>query len=135
MLFAVFFISSIAVDAQKDEEKRDSSEANRPTAFEPSPSHPFGKLNPNAPEETAQFSFMIGAFSCDDKERQLDGTWIESKTIWNSGYFVNGGGIQDRYWSKTVVASGTRIYDKTKEKMAKHSLISVKAGIAGKPKM
>lgn len=88
-----------------------------PTENEPSPSHPYGKLNPKAPPETTQFSFMIGEFDCDDKIiNPQDGKWVERKVVWNSTYFLNGSGIQDRFWSNPTVASGTRIFDKKKGK-------------------
>ncbi len=123
-IFLSVFIATIftcvsvqIINAQNEtKKKKDVAEKDVPMKYEPSPSHRFGKLNPNAPPETAQFSFMIGEFDCDDKIRQRDGKWVESKTVWNSTYFVNGGGIQDRYWSNQVVASGTRIFDKNKGK-------------------
>lgn len=88
-----------------------------PVQNEPSPSHPYGKLNADAPSETAQFSFMIGEFDCDDKIiNPQDGKWKERKIVWNSKYFLNGSGIQDSLWSDPTVASGTRIFDKTKGK-------------------
>ncbi len=113
-LLSLLIVSNL--NAQPADSKKEKESNELPTKYEPSPSYPFGKLNPKAPPETAQFSFMIGEFACDDKVRQSDGTWLESKTVWNSSYFVNGGGIQDRYWSKQVVASGTRIFDKKKGK-------------------
>ncbi|NNE99828.1 MAG: hypothetical protein HKN25_12475 [Pyrinomonadaceae bacterium] len=97
-------------------QKNGSPAAKLPTGNEPSPSHPYGRLNPNAPAETAQFSFMIGEFDCDDKILDQNGKWTERKVVWNSTYFLNGSGIQDRFWSYPTVASGTRIFDKKKGK-------------------
>ena len=37
------------------------------SAYDPSPSHPFGRPHPDAPVELAQFAFMIGAFDCTDR--------------------------------------------------------------------
>ena len=87
-----------------------------PNNFEPTSTQPYGKLNPNAPIETKQFSFMIGEFICRDRSLRPDGKWAESNVIWNSSYFLNGSGIQDKFWSETVVATGTRIFDSTKKK-------------------
>lgn len=82
-----------------------------PTEFEANAEQPYGALNPNAPIETKQFSFMIGEFNCTDKSLKPDGSWVESNVIWNSSYFLNGSGIQDKFWSETVVATGTRIFN------------------------
>ena len=96
--------------------KDDISIPSMPTEFEPNSLQPYGALNPNAPDETKQFSFMIGEFDCQDKSTRPDGSWVESKVIWNSSYFLNGSGIQDKFWSETVVATGTRIFDSAKKK-------------------
>lgn len=84
---------------------------------EPSASSPFGKLNKDAPAEASQFDFMIGVFDCADEIRNpADGKWYRSKSVWTSSYFLNGYGVQDRYWSPVTVASGTRVFDAKKGK-------------------
>ena len=85
-------------------------------AYEPSPAYPFGRMNPNAPPETEQFAFMIGAFDCIDQIRQQDGSWLEFPAMWNAYYFLNGYGIQDKYWAPTFSTSNIRIFDAKKDK-------------------
>ncbi len=85
--------------------------------YEASDADPHGRLNPKAPSETAQFDFMIGVFDCVDEIRNpADGKWYRSNSVWSSSYFLNGFGIQDRYWSPITVASGTRLFDPQKKK-------------------
>ena len=112
----ILFLSVAFVYISGHSQTSDKGEKNLPVENEPSPAHPHGKLNPKAPPETAQFSFMIGEFDCKDKIQGADGKWTESDVVWNSTYFLNGSGIQDRFWSKQVVATGTRIFNKAKGK-------------------
>lgn len=58
------------------------------TAYEPSAEHPFGRLNPEAPSETAQFAFMVGEFACDDEVLQMDGSWKKTKAFWTASYMM-----------------------------------------------
>jgi hypothetical protein len=102
--------------AQNNEKKNEAKETRLPVENEPGPAQPYGRLNPDAPPETGQFSFMIGEFDCVDKLPGKDGQWTESKVVWNSSYFLNGAGIQDKFWSPSTVASGTRIFDKNRGK-------------------
>lgn len=83
--------------------------------FRPGSEAPFGKLNPKAPPETAQFSFMIGEFDCVSEQRNQDESWQEpAAMIWSSRYFLNGYGIQDYSWKENnSYSSSTRIYDTT----------------------
>ena len=126
-----FALLAFSVAFAQDKSKTETSEPALPIQNEPGPSHPFGKLNPDAPTETAQFSFMVGEFSCDDKTLGQDGKWTESKVVWNSTYFLNGGGIQDRFWSTQVVATGTRIFDKKKGKWIVNYFQTAPAYFAG----
>ena len=85
--------------------------------YEPNVAYPYGRLNPKAPKETAQFGFMIGVFDCVDQvPGPEDGKWIKSKTVWTSKYFLNGFGVQDTFVNPTTVAMGTRIFDPGKGK-------------------
>lgn len=111
-IILIMISSNIAIAQVTGATESVPASAKMPVENEPSPSHPFGKLNPNAPPETAEFSFMIGEFDCDDKTLGQDGKWTESRVVWNSTYFLNGSGIMDRFWSEQVVATGTRIFDK-----------------------
>lgn len=118
-VFLVFmFICGIVpiTNAQNGGKKSEAKETKFPVENEPSPSYPYGRLNREAPPETKQFAFMIGEFDCVDKRPGKDGKWVESKVVWNSSYFLNGAGIQDKFWSPSTVASGTRIFNKNKGK-------------------
>jgi hypothetical protein len=87
-----------------------------PQGFEPDAKNAFGKLNPDAPAETAHFGFMIGEFACEDAFlNSQDGKWLKFPAIWSAKYFLNGHGILDQYWSPTFSTSNIRIYD-VKEK-------------------
>ncbi len=88
--------------------------ANEPTTqYAPSPAYPFGRMNPTAPPELEQFSFMIGEFECVDEMRQRDGSVNRFRAFWNAHYFLNGLGIQDEYWTPSFYTSNIRIYDPT----------------------
>jgi hypothetical protein len=110
----MMIVSVSSANAQKDDKKKEPVTAELPISFEPGPTHQYGKLNPSAPPETAQFDFMIGEFDCVDKLPGQDGKWVESKVVWNSAYFLNGTGVQDKFWSPSTVASGTRIFNQQK---------------------
>lgn len=79
--------------------------------YEPSDEHPFGRLNPAAPPETEEFSFMIGICDCIDSIRSADGSWISFPSIWQGKYFLNGFGIQDNYFNPRNPTSNIRLYD------------------------
>ena len=80
--------------------------------YEPNVAYPFGRPNPNAPQELSQFAFMIGANLCMDETFNADGTSEKFSTRWNAHYFLNGYGIQDQYWTPgEFVTSNIRIFD------------------------
>lgn len=81
------------------------------TSFEPSPAHPFGRPNPAAPGELADFAFFIGVFDCQDSRFGTDGSTVRFPAIWNGKYFMNGHGIQDQYWAPGFYTSNIRLYD------------------------
>ncbi len=88
-----------------------------PPDYEPSPVYPFGRLNPDAPPETAQFSFIVGEFDCvDEIINPQDGKWVTIAAIWNAKYFLNGQGIIDQYWSPQFSTSNIRIFEGKEKK-------------------
>lgn len=89
----------------------DQASAEPNVTYAPTPAYPFGRPNPEAPPELAQFAFMIGAFDCVDEVRQADGTMLRFDAIWNAHYFLNGFGVQDEYWTPTFYTSNIRIFD------------------------
>ena len=80
-------------------------------AYEPNAAYPYGRPNPDAPPELTQFDFMVGEFDCEEATRNQDGTWNEFLAVWNAAYFLNGHGIQDRYWNPRFSTSNLRIFD------------------------
>ena len=91
----------------------DQTEAEPNVRYEWSPAYPYGRPNPTAPPELAQFAFIIGEFDCIDEMRRRDGTWVRFRAIWNAHYFLNGFGVQDEYWNPDFHTSNIRIYDPT----------------------
>ena len=110
--FSFFVTQNLqAQDAQKAKNKKAKS-TDVPTSYEPNAAHPYGRLNPKAPPETKQFSFMIGEFDCvDEIVNPQTGKWFKMKAIWNAKYFLNGHAIQDQYWSPAFSTSNIRIFD------------------------
>ena len=63
----------------------DSSEINK-----------FGQVNPEAPQPTNEFDFMIGNFLCKDS-LLVNGQWKYSEATWETSYILNGYAIKDTY--------------------------------------
>ena len=60
------------------------------------PNFPFGRANPEAPEQIKDFQPMIGECECTSITRNQDQTWAEPATmIWRFKYIMNGWGVQD----------------------------------------
>ncbi|MEZ5429079.1 MAG: hypothetical protein R2747_22725 [Pyrinomonadaceae bacterium] len=119
LLFILLSTFSMELKAQTsaNDDKKAVRQNDLPMTYEPNPAFPFGRLNPDAPPETAQFAFMIGEFDCvDEIVNPQDGKWAKFPAIWNARYFLNGHGIQDSYWSPTFSTSNIRIYDAREKK-------------------
>lgn len=66
--------------------------------------NPFGSLNPNAPEEVADYELLIGESTCTSVSRAPDQTWNpEVNMKWRFKYIMNGMAVQD----ETLKADGT----------------------------
>lgn len=64
--------------------------------YESSTDFPFGKLNPQAPQQVADFAPMIGQSNCDSQNRNPDGSWQEVVNMqWRFKYIMNGMAVQD----------------------------------------
>ncbi len=113
IIIAGTLFHSATIPAAASSEDSDPSVEERAslTRYEPNPAYPFGRPNPDAPPELAQFDFMIGEFDCIDEIRSPDGKWNRTVAIWNASYFLNGHGIQDQYWCDTFATSNIRIFD------------------------
>lgn len=71
--------------------------------YEPSSTHPFGMVNPNAPQEVKDFEQLIGLCDCKSVNRKADGTWNTAVDMqWTFKYIMNGTAVQD----ETLKADG-----------------------------
>lgn len=80
--------------------------------YEPSAQYPFGRANPEAPAETAQFDFMIGENDC--LEQRIDnatGEWVDGVRSWDAHYYMNGFAIRDSGKSGATTNSNIRVFD------------------------
>ena len=79
--------------------------------YEPSASNPYGRLNPNAPPEVADFAALIGLCDCKSLNRNPDGTWQDTVAMeWQFKYILNGTAVQDEVWREGNYASSIRQY-------------------------
>jgi hypothetical protein len=115
LLTAMLATGTLGVGQEEKSSAKDDLKTKH-TAYEPSHEHPFGRLNPDAPPETAQFEFMVGEFTCDDESRQPDGTWKKSKAFWTASYMMNGFAIQDHFYNDSVTAVSPRVFNQQKGK-------------------
>ncbi len=57
---------------------------------------PFGKANPEAPQQVKDYEALMGSCNCKSTSRNQDGTWAEPiDMIWRWKYILNGMGVQD----------------------------------------
>ncbi len=82
--------------------------------YEPSKKIPFGKLNPNAPEQTGDFQQLIGLCDCKSESRNPDRTWAAPINMtWKFKYIMNGMAVQDETLKEDGRHSGSiRQYSK-----------------------
>lgn len=65
-------------------------------SYETSKEFPYGKINPAAPVQLAEFAPMIGICDCTSETRNPDGTWNKPESMtWTFKYIMNGLAIQD----------------------------------------
>ena len=84
--------------------------------YEASEEYPYGRMNPNAPNETTQFNFMVGECDCIDSiKNPADGQWYVFKSIWNAKFVLNGQAIQDIGWNPIFSVSSMRMYNISKK--------------------
>ena len=79
--------------------------------YEPSAAHPYGRPNPTAPPELAQFDFMVGRNDCSEEYRNATGNWEPGKRTWDAHYYMNGFAIADTGRSATQSNGNIRIFD------------------------
>lgn len=79
-----------------------------PNAYEASGNHPYGRLNPEAPQEVADFAPLIGTCDCLSDQRNPDGTWRDTENIvWKWKYIMNGTAVQDETYKPDGAHSGS----------------------------
>lgn len=72
--------------------------------YEPSPDHPFGLANPDAPKEVMDWAPLIGECACRSVSRNPDGSWQDTVDMtWRFKYILNGWAVQD----ETLKADGS----------------------------
>lgn len=59
----------------------------------------FGSLNPDAPPETAQFSFIVGHWDCKIRFMGPDQSFSEGQATWTGYYVLDGWAIKDDWVS------------------------------------
>lgn len=80
--------------------------------YEPNEQYPFGRLNPDAPPETSQFSFMVGQNDCvEQRINNATGEWVDGVRSWDGYYTMNGFGVRDGGQSGATTNSNIRLYD------------------------
>ncbi len=90
-----------------------------PYEYEANKNHPFGKLNPKAPNETGDYALLIGVSDCKSLARNSDGEWPKDSVdmIWRYKYIINGMAVQDEsFRTDETFASSIRQYDKEAKK-------------------
>ena len=85
ILLLLLIILSFATNAQSDL-----------TNYEPSLDFPYGKINPEAPQQLADFAPLIGLCDCKSESRNPDRTWADPVDMtWKFKYIMNGKAVQD----------------------------------------
>jgi hypothetical protein len=71
--------------------------------YEVSKKFPYGKANPEAPEQIKDYELMIGKCNCKSISRKQDGSWNDAiDMVWRWKYIMNGMAVQD----ETLKADG-----------------------------
>ncbi len=70
--------------------------------------NPYGKLNPDAPKEVADYAPLIGTCDCISTSRNQDGSWADSQNMtWKWSYIMNGTAVQDETLKEDGSHSGS----------------------------
>ncbi|MEP1032738.1 hypothetical protein [Ekhidna sp.] len=76
--------------------------------YEPSNSNPFGKINPDAPKQTADYAPLIGTCKCKSVARVNQNTWADTVMMeWTFKYIMNGMAVQDETLKEDGAHSGS----------------------------
>jgi len=55
----------------------------------------YGKLNAEAPPQTAQYAFLVGKWGCKTRFMDAEGRPVEGRATWTGYYILDGWAIQD----------------------------------------
>lgn len=84
VLLLFLFLYSVVCYSQNDDN------------YEASDAHPFGRVNPKAPDQIKDYSMLIGSCDCLSTQRNPSGTFQDTlKSQWEFKYILNGMAIQD----------------------------------------
>lgn len=76
--------------------------------YDASKDFPFGKPNPEAPEQIKDYEAMIGECNCKSTRRNQDGTWTDPEDMtWRWKYILNGMAVQDETLKADKAHSGS----------------------------
>ena len=76
--------------------------------YGPSEAYPYGRINPEAPEQLADFVEMIGRCDCLSQNRNPDGSWQDTvKMVWIFEYIMNGLAVQDKTYKENNTYAGS----------------------------
>ena len=77
-------------------------------SYEPTTEHPFGRLNPEAPPQVADFDRLIGRCECKSVSRINQTDWADTVLMtWTFKYIMNGFGVQDETLKEDGIHSGS----------------------------
>ncbi|MCK0131711.1 hypothetical protein MWU59_09365 [Flavobacteriaceae bacterium F08102] len=64
--------------------------------YDASTEFPYGRANPNAPQQIKDYAALIGKCTCTSTSRNADGSWADPvKMTWTFRYIMNGMAVQD----------------------------------------
>tara|TARA_R110002073_G_scaffold72537_1_gene177642 strand:- start:672921 stop:673460 length:540 start_codon:yes stop_codon:yes gene_type:complete len=91
-----------------------SAQQNTNALYEASNAYPYGRINPKAPKEVADYAPLIGICDCTSQSRNADQTWAKPvKMTWKFKYIMNGMAVQDETLKEDGKHSGSiRQYSK-----------------------
>lgn len=73
-----------------------NAQQNKTSLYEISDKYPYGRINPEAPKEVADYDLLIGLSDCESMSRKADQTWADPvKMTWKFKYIMNGMAVQD----------------------------------------
>lgn len=87
--------------------------------YEPNEVYPFGRPNPDAPEQIKDYKMLIGISDCKSLTRNSDGEWRKDSVdvIWRYKYIMNGMAVQDESLKADHIhTSSIRQFDKNEGK-------------------